>query len=54
MGKYIIQWAVPAILLIVLIVYPAVKWWYLKRMPKHLKENDKINKASEKYDRKVK
>lgn len=53
MGKYLVQYAIPAIILSVA-AYRLVKWWYLKVFPKHVKEHNKINKATQKYERDLK
>jgi len=52
MGKYILQYVIPAAILLPL-AWVMAKRWFLKRFPKSVNEHIKIVKASEKYDEKL-
>ncbi len=53
MGKYLLEFVVPAILLIAL-AGPLVRFWYFKIFPKVIKTNKKVNEASKQYDKDIK
>lgn len=53
MGKYLIQYFVPATILLILVVWGA-REYYLRQFPKVIKNHIKVEKAHQKYEKRLK